>query len=62
MFAQAVRGLGHVDPKRLYSSLLAQREIRTRNGVFQVKDRFVQFPMVLRVVRNGGVEDMLSNP
>ncbi|MGE3756517.1 MAG: penicillin-binding protein activator [Pseudobdellovibrionaceae bacterium] len=55
--AQSLKGLSNPNPDTFYSSLLAQKEVRTRNGVFEIKNRFVQFPMALRAIRNGIVVD-----
>ncbi len=58
LLGQAARGIRNSNSQELYEQLLAQREVRTRSGIFPIKDRFVQFPMVLRVVKNGAVEEL----
>lgn len=58
MLAQAISGLSEISAQALHSALSEIKEIKTRNGNFEVKDRFVQFPMSLRVIHSSVVEDL----
>jgi branched-chain amino acid transport system substrate-binding protein len=57
MLAQAAQGASEIDAATLYSRLSALGAVKTRNGTFQVRDRVVEFPMTLRTIRNGVVDD-----
>lgn len=57
LLAQSLDGMKDASANSLYSRLIAQKEIRTRNGSYQIKDRCVEFPMTLRVIHDGEVED-----
>lgn len=58
LIAQALKDIKEPDPVKFYQSLLLQKEVKTRNGNFEIKDRFVQFPMVLRVIKDSGIQDL----
>lgn len=60
MLAQAVGPLEIVNSETLHASLLKIKEIRTTNGNFVVKDRFVQFPMALKIIRDGAAVDLVQ--
>lgn len=58
LFSQAISEMDRASEtghEALYKHLLNQREVRTKIGSFDVKDRFVQFPMTIREVRRGEV-------
>jgi hypothetical protein len=52
---QAVAATGKEAPSvtEVYQALLEQREIVTPDRRFELKERAVQFPLVLKVMRNG---------
>ena len=60
MFAQALSSADSKTPHSLHARLTAITEIQTPSGVFSVKNRFVQFPLSVRIVRDGRVEALVQ--
>lgn len=58
LFSQALTDIGDykVSANALYESLLKQKDVKTRNGTFEIKERFVQFPMTIRTIRSGSAQ------
>ena len=61
MLGQAAAKMTGTNASELYNNLLQIKTITTRNGNFDVKDRVIQFPMTLRVIRNSKVEDLIAD-
>ena len=56
LLSQAVNGsLKPLAPNELYQALMKQKQIETPDGNFPIKDRFVQFPLAMRVIKEGKV-------
>ena len=58
MIAQAAERAADKTPQGIYSELLKLQEVKSRNGTFAIKDRFVQFPLALRVIHDGKIDPL----
>lgn len=58
MIAQAVKKIEGSKSSDLYSALRGLSGIQTESGLFKVQDRFVQFPLTLRIVKNNVASDL----
>lgn len=54
LLAQTVKESGEIhSAKEMYSALTRQTELRTPDYTYSVKDRYVKFPLALKVMRGG---------
>lgn len=54
---QALQGLKDTTTRGLYDRLLSLSEVPTPNGTFTIHNRIVDFPLTIRVIRNGEISD-----
>lgn len=57
LFAQAAEKITEVNSESLYQALLKQKEVRTKSGNFVIRDRFVEFPMSVRTIKDSKPQD-----
>jgi hypothetical protein len=54
LLTQAVASLdGSPSKEELYAALLTQKEVRTPDHNFQIVDRHIKFPLVVKKILNG---------